>query len=282
MALQTLTCLKNYVILAPAGAVRHSRFDHIWKCDQTYSRLLAEMQRLRGRTYLSDGALAPEALTQDGRHQSQFDERSWHLLTLDSNRRVLGCLRMFMPTLSRIHRRNVKRANISKLKIPGLQLQKSVGSILSEAKCAGLSYVEIGGWALATELRNTTEGLRGILATYAWSQHTGGALGVSTATERNSSRLILQRLGGEALDWKGEPFAPYFDTQYQCKMELLRFDSRRPNSKYNSYIDTMRNNFSAVPVICPAGRKPWKSVRSSVMSLIKAPLWTEELLAGFC
>lgn len=239
------------------------------------------MQRLRGLIYLEDGALSESALTSDGRHESAFDPGSWHLLTVDGAGRVLGCLRYFRPNLSRFNRFNMRRAALLKARTWCPQLHQAIRSELAGAKRAGLSYIEVGGWALAHELRGTTEALRGVLATYAWSQHIGGAVGLCTATERNSSRMILKRLGGQPLEVAGEHALPYYDQEYRCHMELLRFDSREPNEKYRNSIESMRQHFAEIPVVCAAQNAPWRKMAASFNKLANTPLWTEELIAGF-
>src|SRR5205814_152231 len=57
-----------------------------------YDELFAEMQRFRGRVYLSDGAIQPNELA-DGRHKLNLDEHSWHVLSLDSSGRICACAR---------------------------------------------------------------------------------------------------------------------------------------------------------------------------------------------
>src|SRR5579862_867172 len=59
-----------------------------------HSHLLSEMQRLRGRIYLADGALAAGDLDPWERHVHAADSGSWHLLTLGSMGRVIGCTRL--------------------------------------------------------------------------------------------------------------------------------------------------------------------------------------------
>jgi hypothetical protein len=46
----------------------------------------------------------------------------------------------------------------------------------------------------------------------------------------------------------------YFDPKYNCEMELLRFDSRRPNVKYAGLIELLRDRLANVSVI--AGQAP--------------------------
>src|SRR6266851_5568720 len=84
----------QFVILPPTWRpVRQRFFSNVEANGSHYARLLAEMQRLRGRIYLSDGAISPTDLAPDGRHVLTVDERSWHILTMDGHGKVSGCLR---------------------------------------------------------------------------------------------------------------------------------------------------------------------------------------------
>ncbi len=166
------------------------------------------MQRLRGRLYLEDKAIRAAALTLDGRHVLPDDDRSWHLLTLDSEGAVVGCARYLL------HGRGVR---FDALKVSrclwamlphGAPLRLAVESELAIAQAAGLAYLEVGGWAMDRSIRCTTECLRSVLTTFAWSRTIGGALGIATATERNGSASILQRLGGQPLQWEGSELPP--------------------------------------------------------------------------
>ena len=109
------------------------------------------------------------------------------------------------------------------------------------------------------EIRCTSECLRSVLATFAWSRLIGGALGLSTATERNGSASILRKLGGRSLEWNGVTFPSYFDPHYNCQMQMLRFDSRTPNERYETAIEDLRHSLSHIQVISPE-RPVWQSL----------------------
>ena len=55
----------------------------------------------------------------------------------------------------------------------------------------------------------------------------------------------IRERGGYAL----MPEWPYFDPQYQCEMELLRFDSRSPSPRFQSWINTIFNQLAEAPVV---------------------------------
>ena len=43
---------------------------------------------------------------------------------------------------------------------------------------------------------------------------------------------------------------PYFDSNYGCQMEVLRFDSRFPSSKYGGWVTELAGVLTEAPVIC--------------------------------
>lgn len=274
--------LKNLVLLAPASAKNIGRFQDVWRSRQTYQKMLHDMQKLRGRIYLNDGAITKAELTSDERHVTASDKDSWHLLTTDANGRVVGCARYSQHSnRTRFNSLHLRKAALATSETWGKPLQKSVKAEISAAREAKFSFVEVGGWAIAEELRGTSEALRSVLTTYAWSKHIGGAMGVVTATERNGSAAILRRLGGKSLEWQGTELPSYWDEQYQCNMEMLRFDCREPNPKYADYIETLRENFEAVPVVCDVQPTAWEKFKEYVPSPVKMPRWTQELISEF-
>lgn len=210
------------------------------------------MQRLRGSIYLEDRAIRESQLNSDGRHVSEWDARSWHLLTMSETNKVLGCLRFVM------HANTVKSTDLgislgslASCDVWGPSFRASLNAELEMARQAGFPYIEVGGWALARELRGTAQALNCVLATFAWAELQGGAIGISAATERNGSASILRRLGGESLQWAGNAIKPYYDHAYGCVMEVLRFDSRNPCRKYAGAIRDFCSVMATLPVVAP-------------------------------
>jgi len=42
----------------------------------------------------------------------------------------------------------------------------------------------------------------------------------------------------------------YHDPRYKCEMAILRFDSDRPNPRYEAWIEQIREELLSAPVIC--------------------------------
>ena len=246
---------RQFILVAPIGTATGGAFRHVEGDPGWRQELLADMQRLRGRIYLSDGAITRTELTDDGRHVQAIDEHSWHLLVLSSAGKVLGCTRYLQHHSSTpFNNLRVRSAAMGQSPQWSKTLRCAVERELEDARRSGFSYVEVGGWALDESLRGSSDALRSVLFTFAWSHVIGGALGLSMATHRNGSAAILRRIGGRPLEWDGAELPPYYDPHYKCDMEVLRFDSRLPSVKYQHVIDEMRAEVPMVPVIC--GHKP--------------------------
>ena len=226
-------------------------FSHVVSSSGLHDELIAEIQRHRGQIYLEDGAIADSDLT-DGRHISPLDPASWHLLTLGANGMIRGCLRLRSYS-NRVSagELTVSRAAIARSEEWGERFRASLDRELNSARQAGLGFMEVGGWALHPDARGTAEALKSVLAGFALIRMLGGALGVSTATRRHHSASILRRLGGEPLAWEGAEIPAYYDPLYGCEMEVIRFDSRSPNPRFEPMLSDIYAQIAGVPVVCP-------------------------------
>jgi hypothetical protein len=72
---------------------------------------------------------------------------------------------------------------------------------------------------------------------------------MSTATRRHCSSSILRRMGGQPLKCDGIPIPAYYDPQYGCEMEILRFRSWNPNPRFMLWVEEMRHSLQYIPVI---------------------------------
>jgi hypothetical protein len=91
------------------------------------------------------------------------------------------------------------------------------------------------------------------LATYALAQKLGGCVGITTATVRNCSSRILRKIGGRPLEVAEQTLPAYYDPQYRCDMELLRFESSAPNPKYQARMARLADYLPELPVVCARG-----------------------------
>jgi len=236
------------------GLTIPSIFHRVREDSHGHRALLSEIQQFRGRVYLDDQAIDYTSLI-DGRHILPADDHSWHLLLQDENGRICGCLRYrahelgsLCPTLS------VFRASIASSLRWGPTVREAIASEMKLASRQERSFVEVGGWAMAGHVRGTSGALRMALAAYSLGQLLGGALGVTTATRRHCSSSILRRIGGKFLEYAGTAIPPYYDPQYKCDMEILRFDSSNPNPRYSVWVEEIGRSLQRIPVIINSDR----------------------------
>lgn len=188
------------------------------------------MQLLRAKRYREDGAIRESEILRDGRHYHPADQRAWHLLSVGQDGQVLGCARYVAhPNTVAFSQLGVRKAALAHSTEWGMDLRAAIDSEVAEARRRGLAYVEVGGWALDSSMRRTAEAVRIALATYSLARVLGGCIGVTTATMRHCSASILRKIGGQPVRIGEVELPPYYDPQYDCKMELLRFDSAEPN-----------------------------------------------------
>jgi hypothetical protein len=237
------------------------------------------MQRLRGRVYVTDGAVPSHSLTPDGRHVSVLDERSWHLLTLNGAGDVVGCARMLVhdPEVT-FDELFVGESALAQSKPWGSAVRHCVADELALARRSGVAFFEAGGWAIREDLRHTTHAARLAVGVFAFGQMIGGAIVITTATLRNRSASMLRRIGGRDLVHHGAELPVYYDAQYGCEMAILRFDSESYTPKYSNSIGQLRLELQTVPVVA-GGHIQAPAPDTGIPSLNPAgpqtgPIWT--------
>jgi hypothetical protein len=240
---------RRLALLAPSDAFIPKGFHDVRGDSDGHRALFLQMQRFRGQVYLKDGAIKQSDLI-DGRHVVEADDYSWHLLVQDENGTIGGCIRyQAHDTRSLFLRLSVFSTAIAACPEWGPALKQAVHSEVTMAKSLNMSFVEVGGWALAEHVRGTSEALRLGLAAYSLGQLMGGAVGMSTATRRHCSSSIVRRMGGESLKYAGATIPAYYDPQYECEMEILRFHSWKPNPRYMLWVEEIRQFLQHIPVI---------------------------------
>jgi hypothetical protein len=237
------------ILVAPPRARLTGAFRHVDVNPALHNQLVEDVQTLRGHVYLEDGAITSRQLI-DGRHKTPEDARSWHLLALNKSQEISACAWYLQhegfTTLQSLRVRSCPLVGIVGV---SERFKSAIDAELHRARLENLRYAEVGGWAVAKDSRCTSEGLLLALAAYSLGKIAGGALGLTTATVRHASSAILRRLGGSHLEVGGHAVPPYYDPRYKCEMELLRFDSRRPDPKYAPLIDLLAGRLRDVLVV---------------------------------
>jgi hypothetical protein len=238
------------VLLAPAGCFIPKSFTRRCADRNSHARLLSEAQRVRGAIYLADGAVRASQLTADGRHVQSSDYDSWHLLAVGGNGEVQGCAR-YRHLTGKVDFDDlaVRESWLARCDQWGRSLRAAVESEIGLAKQRGTAFSEVGGWAMVPEKRCTVAALRIAMATYSLAQILGGCVGISTATERHRSSSILRRIGGRPLEYGGTALPSYYDPQYRCRMEVLRFDSCSPVDSCRRLVEQLSKRLADVSVV---------------------------------
>jgi hypothetical protein len=241
----------QFVILAPGGSQIPGAFDQVEFDAGRHGRMLAAVQRLRGKAYLTDGAICPDDLTPDGRHLTAEDNRAWHLVSLDNNGKLGACLRFLderhAPGFRGLWVSHAAMAHSPEL---GWKLRMAVECQLEMARTHRIGFGSVGGWASAPQERRKMQPVALALAIFALMELLGGCIGVATATLRHQSASILRRIGLRPLSWTGAELPSYFDPQYGCEMEILQFDSAFVNPKYRESVQGFQEQLLYAPVIC--------------------------------
>jgi hypothetical protein len=250
---RNIAVLENrLILLAPPTAEIPASLTNVTENTAEHNRLVREVQKLRADIYVHDGAITPSDL-RDGLHQTPEDERSWHLLIRNREGDISSCAwYMDHETPATFDKLRVRTCPLGQDPERRADFESAVQGELERARREGLRFAELGGWAVSKHCRCTSEGLLLALASYSLGRTLGPALGLTTATVRHSSSTILRRLGGSYLRHGADIVAPYFDPHYDCQMELLRFDSRKPSPKYGEMIERVHQRISGVTVVAPA------------------------------
>jgi len=259
MRLLASFCYKyKLALLVPSSAEVTGFFRQVDADSARSHDLLSKLQKLRGSVYLQDHAIRPSDLI-DGRHQLNIDQESWHLLVLDKSDEVCGCVRYRrLDNATRFSQLGVSNSGLARCSVWGGRLRDAVESELTLSRRLGLQYVEVGGWALADQIRGTSAAFRMVMATFGLSQVLGGAMGLSTVTRRHGSASILRRIGGRPLQSATLELPAYYDPEYGCEMEVLRFWSWAPNARYRVAVDEIKAGLRDILVLTKqATDGPW-------------------------
>lgn len=247
----------SLVVLAPRAACVPSTLHNVEVDPLLRARILAEAQRFRGRIYYQDGAIRKTDLSLDGRHTSPVDEDSWHVVAVQEDGNITACFRFIEEgATAPFDSLWISHSVLAKDTAWGRKLRTAVVAEMKDAARQGMTFGEVGGWAVAPERRWTCEAVRTVMAAYGLLQLLGGSICVATATFRHNSAGVLQRLGLAPLTYRGDDLPPYFDPAYGCDMQALRFDSRTPNPRYLGWCLELQSHLQNAPVIVDQSRAP--------------------------
>lgn len=241
----------SLMLLAPLASAVPDAFHGVNLDPAQHAQMLWGVQKLRGSVYLRDGAIDASQLTPEGLHVQVSDETSWHVISVQPDGDVVACAR-YRPhhTHAAPESLGVWSSALARSEAWSARLRSAIEQDMTLARVREIAFAEVGGWAVAEQWRGTTQAASTALSTYALAESLGGAIGITTATVRHCSSRILRKLGGRSLECAGDVMPSYFDPQYGCEMEILRFDSTAPSRKYGAHIRRMARSFLDLPVVC--------------------------------
>ena len=241
---------RRLILLAPPHVAIPGTFTNVTIDRDRHAELVRGMQAVRGSIYLHEGNVSHEQLSPEGLHETPEDAKSWLLLMTDASGQISSCAwYLEHDDAASLQDLRIRACPLAKTVEWRDKLQASVNEEIARARRDSLRYAEVGGWAVSKARRCSSEGLVLALAAYGLCRMLGGALGVTTANVTHASSSILRRLGGSYLEFEGTPVPSYFDPKYNTRIELLRFDSRRPNAKYVDLIEKLKVRLAHVQVV---------------------------------
>lgn len=220
--------------------------------EELHGGLLNSLQKLRGSSYLADGAVGRGELAEDGRFVMPGDESSWHFVWTAGADEVIGCVRYSVYDPAKVRLEDLRIGQVLRFLNAegGRQLRTAVESDLHAARERGSVYAELGGWAIAEQYRGTKLALETLLASYAWGGLLdGGCICSCTATVRHGSASMLRRIGGVPMSTADGALTAYWDPRYGCEMEVLRFDSRTVAPRYQRVTCELQKRLQSRPAI---------------------------------
>jgi hypothetical protein len=237
-------CLQ-LMILAPQGAGVSPSAVSVVRDKTMHASLLGEMQRLRGRVALREGAITASMLDSSGGHRMQGDEKSWHLLRVRNDGRIAGCARILVhPRDVTFSRLRIASSSAARCPIWARDVHHAVESELTHARLNRLAVIEPGGWVIDEDLRGSCEAVSIAIGAFAWAQILDDCIGFLTATSKHGSATILRRLGARNLQAHGQAIPGYFEKAWGCNAELLRFDTNSFNPRFEAALVSARRQLS--------------------------------------
>lgn len=211
---------------------------------RTHSKLIFDIQLLRGNVYREYGPIANQLLP-DGRHFQSLDDQSWHVVLENENGRILGCSR-YRPAIGGFEQLGACQSALASSRKYGPLLRNAVERQIAHARNRNVHYGEAGMWALRPEVRCSTAAVNVALMTFVLAERLGGGLGITTATTRHHSSSILRRLGGRRLG----DLPAYYEPKYGCVIEILHFSMSNLHPQYGNRLEKLKQEVADIEVVC--------------------------------
>ena len=145
---------QHLTVLASPRADRLFPFSNLSVDSFQYGSMLSDVQRLRGKVYLNDGAIGTEDLTGDGRHDTPEDHKSWHVVMRDEQRNVSGCIWYMEHANPTFDALRLRHSPLMQSNVWSAKLRAAVEQDIARAKREKVGFAEVGGWAVSGDSQN--------------------------------------------------------------------------------------------------------------------------------
>jgi hypothetical protein len=239
-------------ILAPRGATVPAELVTVALDAESYASFIAAIQRFRGAVYVAEGAIRPQDLDEQGRHQATADYESWHFFLLNADSAISGCVRITMYP-ERVRCADLRLSSlIARMEADqAARYEAAVQAYLETTFAAGYKIGEIGGMAVDEPDRKTSRPLILIGACWALGQLLGDHRGLASTTTRHHAATLLRRYGAYSLTCAGLELRRFYDSYHGCDMEILAIDPQRTTPAVEPTVLDLRRFLASYFVIVP-------------------------------
>jgi hypothetical protein len=211
--------------------------------DDAYDAKLAAVQCLRGRIYLADGAIPPTALDDTGRHRSEIDALSWHVLAERVDGSLCGCIRAWVHEGIDDLEDNSPLFALLNRAASGIRDAHRDAIETAIATVPDGRWFEVGGWAVAPDERRSLLPTYLPLTVWALMRLLAVELTFAAATERHGSASLLMHLGSTPMGSSGQPLPSFHDAAYGCIMQILQATDH-PAQAYEDLVRRLEEHLS--------------------------------------
>lgn len=229
----------NLSLIAPAsGAVPPAL--SAWRSTH-HESAIADIQRFRGRIYVHDEALPLSALDSSGRHCSDLDYQSWHIVARDAEGHICGVMRMPIypidtPIESLLLHKTLERMEPDRRRLYTYTAQR----FIDRSTARGYTHLcEAGGWAVDKHRCDRNTGLSLAAASWMLLRCFGQGICLSTVTVKHHAADLLKRMGGFN-ELEGTPHARFHDPFFRCDIELVFFHADIINPAFEEPLGNAR------------------------------------------
>ncbi len=226
----------HFLLLAPANARIPSVFSRVEENKDVHEAWLTKLQQLRGKVFLEDGAIKESHLDEQGRHISKHDVLSWHYLALSPEEQLRGVMRcQVWYTSERLPELCDLNLYVLLERMQNLELRQKFTTALTtfihqpnEQAC----FVEISALAVDKASQGFTIGSMLGVSAYSLANIIDAYAGVGAGTDRHHTARFYHKLGGISFRDPSNPeeiLPPFFDTGYDCQMDIMGFIDPAPS-----------------------------------------------------